>query len=719
MHVKKITIPAFVVLLLAMTVWGIVNTIGENGGSPEQAEKEEPEALSLRFGHNTPENSALHQASLRFASEVNRKSQGKVVVEVFPAQQLGNDHQMVEMARNGELDILLTPTAKMSVPVPAMQYADLPFLFPSREDVYAMLDGEPGRILLSKLREIGLMGVTFWENGFKHFTGNEAFITPQAFADKKIRVMKSRIIMDQFRAFGAEPVPIDFHATRQALKDKVVDGQENPLVAIVSMGFHEVQSDLVLSEHAYLGYVFSISEKVLNSLSQEVASMLIETAKEITPWERDETRKREQKFIQTIEQAGVKIHRLTAAQRQQFASKTSHIVKVFEDVIGSDIISKTEEMLLEKYGPDPASQEQIVIGIDADLALDGKSAGLAIKRGAELAIQEINSNGGVLGKPLVLIARNHQVTASISQNNLKDFIGRDDLVGVLGGLHGELIDDSIELIQKEKLPFLIAWAASANLVDNGYEDNYIFRLSANDSRVSSFLVKTALKESQKPALIAENSTWGRSNVEMISAILKKQGVDAPLAMVYNRGQDSFDKEIRRLLDNGSDSVILVANFREGSKIIQQLSELENHLPIISHWGILGGPFFDENRHILHKVDLRFLQTADFENNERQQAKDLINAYLAAYGKSSAKQIHAATGVAQAYDLVHLLAMAIREAGSLERSKIKAALEQLPPYEGVIKRYEPAFSKTDHEAMNESDYFMARFTTTGQVVPASR
>ncbi len=387
MHVKKITIPAFVVLLLAMTVWGIVNTIGENGGSPEQAEKEEPEALSLRFGHNTPENSALHQASLRFASEVNRKSQGKVVVEVFPAQQLGNDHQMVEMARNGELDILLTPTAKMSVPVPAMQYADLPFLFPSREDVYAMLDGEPGRILLSKLREIGLMGVTFWENGFKHFTGNEAFITPQAFADKKIRVMKSRIIMDQFRAFGAEPVPIDFHATRQALKDKVVDGQENPLVAIVSMGFHEVQSDLVLSEHAYLGYVFSISEKVLNSLSQEVASMLIETEKEITPWERDDTRKREQKFILTIEQAGVKIHRLTAAQRQQFASKTSHIVKVFEDVIGSDIISKTEEMLLEKYGPDPASQEQIVIGIDADLALDGKSAGLAIKRGAELAIQ--------------------------------------------------------------------------------------------------------------------------------------------------------------------------------------------------------------------------------------------------------------------------------------------------------------------------------------------
>lgn len=86
--------------------------------------------LLLRFGHNAPPDSAMHRASLRFTKEVERESAERVKVTVYPAQHLGNDHEMVEMARYGELDIILTPTAKMSVPVPTMQYADLPFLFP-------------------------------------------------------------------------------------------------------------------------------------------------------------------------------------------------------------------------------------------------------------------------------------------------------------------------------------------------------------------------------------------------------------------------------------------------------------------------------------------------------------------------------------------------------------------------------------------------------------
>ena len=716
MDIKKLALPLIALVLLVVVVLRIFNGNGENVVNNDSVA--EKEVVELRFGHNTPENSALHQASLRFAEEIKRKSGGQVAINVFPAQQLGNDHQMVEMARNGELDILLTPTAKMSVPVPAMQYADLPFLFPSREDVYDMLDGEPGQILLSKLREIGLVGVTFWENGFKHFTGNVPFTSPDAFNDKKIRVMKSRIIMDQFRAFGAEPVPIDFHATRDALKDKVVDGQENPLVAIVSMGFHEVQSDLVLSEHAYLGYVFSISEKVMNSLSPEVAAMLVETAREITPWERNETRKREQEYIEKVKQAGVNVHRLSEEERQQFADKTTHIVKSFEDVIGSDVISKTEEMLLEKYGPSHDSQEQVVIGIDVDLSLDGKSAGLAIKRGAELAISEINSNGGVLGKPLVLITRNHRVTPSVSQNNLKDFIARDDLVAVIGGLHGAVIIDSIKLIQQAKIPYLLSWTASMNLVENGYEDNYIFRLSANDRLVSGFLAGKALEKNRKPAVLVENSAWGRTNAERIAEVLRQRGVD-PLTMIYNRGQESFDVELQKLLDSGSDSVVMVANFREGSRIIQQIAELDRIIPIISHWGIMGGPFFEENKHILHKVDLQFFQTFGFEGNRRPQAKHLQQAYLNAYGKQSVKEIRAATGVAHSYDLVHLLAQAINEAGSFDREKIKLMLENLSTHEGVLKRYNRPFTATDHEALDESDYYMAKMTATGQIMPVGK
>ncbi len=247
---KKVLLLTVIVLILIAAALFYLYSPALPTKSKEPAEHESSIVWTLRMGHNIPVSSALHQASLRFAEQVKLKSEGAIEVEVFPEQQLGNDHQMLEMARAGKLDIILTPTAKLSISVPAMQYADLPFYFPSPEFLYQMLDGEPGKMLLEKLKRIDLIGVTFWGNGFKQFTANTPLHKPDDFSGLKIRTMKSRIIMEQFKAFGAHPIPIDFHATRQALLDKVVDGQENPLIAIVSMGFHQVQSDLTLSNHA-------------------------------------------------------------------------------------------------------------------------------------------------------------------------------------------------------------------------------------------------------------------------------------------------------------------------------------------------------------------------------------------------------------------------------------------------------------------------------------
>ena len=254
----------------------------------------------LRFGYNIPERSALHLAAIRFKEEIERQTEGRIEIQLFPNQALGNDHQMLEMARRGELDLLLIPSAKLSVALPEMQYADMPFLLPAREDMYAMLDGEPGRLLLEKMNKINMVGVTFWGNGFKHFTANQPLKKPSDFAGLKIRIMKSRLLRDQFNLMGAEAVPIDFHETRQALLDGVVDGQENPLVAIHSMGIHEAQTDLTLSEHAYLAYIFAISGKRFNQLPGHLQTLLIETARAITPWQRAETERQESEFLAEI-----------------------------------------------------------------------------------------------------------------------------------------------------------------------------------------------------------------------------------------------------------------------------------------------------------------------------------------------------------------------------------------------------------------------------------
>ena len=286
------SVAALAVLAIAAGIWYYASQT-----EPEQPNQEMIEEVKvLRFGHDFPEDGALHLAAEKFAVTVIEKSGGRLKVELFTGQKLGNAQQMIEMTRSGKLDILLSPTAKLSVLVPAMQYADLPFLFPTREDAYEMLDGIPGNMLLDQLLPMGLVGATFWENGFKHFTANKFIHSPEDFKGLNIRVMKSRIIIEQFRSMGANPIPIDFHTTYQALKDGVVDGQENPLVAIVSMKFHEVQPHLTISNHAYLSYVLCFSKDVFESLSPDLQNILMTAAREITPFERKETAKQEEKL---------------------------------------------------------------------------------------------------------------------------------------------------------------------------------------------------------------------------------------------------------------------------------------------------------------------------------------------------------------------------------------------------------------------------------------
>ncbi|MBF0157675.1 MAG: TRAP transporter substrate-binding protein, partial [Magnetococcales bacterium] len=332
---------------------------------PEAGGKAPP--VVLRFGHNMPAESALGLAAAKFAQEIEAGGEGRLRVEVLPGGRVGNDLEMIERTVNGELDILLVPTAKMSVPIPAMQYPDLPFHFASPEELFRLLDGPPGELILAKLHAIGLVGVTFWGNGFKQFTANRPIHAPEDFAGLKVRVMKSRLIMDQFASLGAVPIPIEFRETRQALADGVVEAQENPLAAIAAMGIHEVQSHLTLSDHAYLAYVLAFSEKSFARLGDAAQSRLLATARELTPWQRQETARQEERILDRIEAAGVLVNRLSEAERAKFAERLRHLPLQFEAVIGSDILSKGEEMRRARR-PSSARQEEILVGLDADFS---------------------------------------------------------------------------------------------------------------------------------------------------------------------------------------------------------------------------------------------------------------------------------------------------------------------------------------------------------------
>lgn len=686
----------------------------EESEQPSIKEEQEDVVYNLRFGYANPTDSAQHVVALKFADIVNHKSGGRVIIEVFPAQELGNDHQMIEAAMNGKLAVIIPPTAKLSILVPSLQYSDLPFLFPSREDAYELLDGEPGKMLLEQLKPHELIGATFWESGFKQFTANKAIRSPEDFMGLKIRVMKSRLIMDQFKAFGAHPIPIDFHKTYQAIKDGGVDGQENPLGSIVNMKFYEVQSHVVISNHAYLGYVFAFSKTIFESLPSDIQSILLSTAKELTLFQRKEIIEREKDFIQTIKNSGTDVYYLTNEERSRFRTATAHMIEKYRDLIGAEILDKTSLLLQKKYGT--PGEDKIIIGLDADMTLGSAPSGLSIKRGMELAIREINQQGGILGKKLDIMVRDHAGISTRGIANMKYFADVKNLAAVMGGIHSPVALSELNIIHKEKIIYLDPWAAATSIVDNGYQPNYVFRVSVRDQYAGSFLVKQALQKYKNVALLLENTGWGRSNHKAMTNALAEQKLTPVIVEWFNWGEKDMTPQLARIENSGAEVILLVSNAPEGISIIKSMAQRPKKIPVISHWGITGGYFWENTNRELEIVNLKFLQTFSFMSPKKEMTKEIIQKYYNEYDVKIPGEIIAPAGIAHAYDLIHLLAKAIKQAGSLDRSAIRDALEQIESYQGLVKNYAPPFTAKRHDALDQNDFIMARYDSHGHIVP---
>ena len=304
-------------------------------------------AAVLKFHHDLPEDSAQHVAAQEFEKLVEERTGGGVDVQIFPNNALADDVQAVQQMQLGAIEGGIIPTAKLSNFVPAMQLPDLPFLFPSAEVAHGFLDSEVGDKLLQELTPVGLKGVAFWESGFKQFTCNNSVETPGDFEGRKVRVMESPIIIEQFRALGATPVPIAFSETYTALQQGVVDCQENPLVSIVKMKFHEVQENVVLSNHAYLGYAVVFSNQWFEGLDEETQKILLDAVEEVTELQREETAKREADYIATIEASSATLSELPDESRAAFEEATRPVHERFREQIGAELLDESYKKIEE------------------------------------------------------------------------------------------------------------------------------------------------------------------------------------------------------------------------------------------------------------------------------------------------------------------------------------------------------------------------------------
>lgn len=371
-----------------------------------------------------------------------------------------------------------------------------------------------------------------------------------------------------------------------------------------------------------------------------------------------------------------------------------------------------------------ASGDPILVGLNACTTGKLGQSGQAIKRGILIAMHEINRAGGVLGRQLKLVEKDNRGMPARGVDNLVDLSRMEDLVAVVGGLNTPVALAQLKAIHKERVIYLGPWAAGTPIVDNGHKPNFVFRVSARDEYAGGFLVRKALERGlDKPGLLLWRTGWGRSNHKAMTAAMARYNMEPAGVEWFNTSQRSMADEIDRLVRAGANAIILVANAPEGLTAIRNMAALPDakRVPIISHWGITGAEIVQKDPQAFKDVDLTFLQTYSFlEPHSPDIARRVATAYCKHFGACGpVTEIFSPVGTAHAYDLIHLLKRAIEAAGSTERGAVRNALERLDRYDGLVRTYNPPFTPTRHDALDESDFRLSRYDEQGAIIPVGK
>ena len=218
--------------------------------------------LTIRFSHVVADDTPKGLAVERFKALVHARSAGRIQVVVYPNGRLYGDHDEVQALQLGAVEMLAPSLSKFGrIGFPEFELFDLPYLFDDVNNVRRITQGALGERMLARLLRHRLVGLGFMDNGFKHMSANRQLLEPAHFAGLRMRVQASRVIAAQMRALGARPVTLAFSETRRALATGVVDGTENPTSNFWTQGMHEVQTDLSLTQHGYLGYAVVANQR--------------------------------------------------------------------------------------------------------------------------------------------------------------------------------------------------------------------------------------------------------------------------------------------------------------------------------------------------------------------------------------------------------------------------------------------------------------------------
>jgi branched-chain amino acid transport system substrate-binding protein len=361
------------------------------------------------------------------------------------------------------------------------------------------------------------------------------------------------------------------------------------------------------------------------------------------------------------------------------------------------------------------------IGFDDAYSLKTNTSAMSIEWGIQAAMEEINAKGGVLnGRPLKLMTTDNKGITARGKDNFVQLAGTKDLVAVLTGKYSPITVEMLPDAHRLNVPLISVWGSADPITDHEHKPSYSFRVSLKDDwGVEAMMRRLSSRYKVRQACaILPNTAWGRSAENVIQDKSGPSAIQFPVVRWYNWGDASFEGHYKACLKARAQGLLFVGNEKEGAILIKEIAAQPQsmRLPVVAHWGAVGGTLHELAHEELPMVRIDFIQTFTFIKNKRHRAVYLADWILKNTDVESTVDIPSPVGAAHAYDTVHLLAKAIDIAQTTSPKKIRDTLEKLPAFNGAVRNYSRPFTQDRHDALDKSQVLFVKLTPSGHLIP---
>lgn len=303
--------------------------------------------FTIKVGLVTPEQDIATKSMRHFEAEIERLSNGRVQVDLFPGGALGGSADIFNGVQDGSIEMCVNIYPPFAQFTDAFLLYNLPYLFKDRETALEFLDGDIAKEIATSIEDKGFKQLAVFDGGFRNISNNTKPIhLPEDLIGLKIRTLNNPVQIDYFKTYGANPTPLPYGDIYVGLQTKTIDGQENSFSNIASMKFNEVQTYITDTQHAFDPVGMFINTTVFNSYPEDIQNLIMEAAISTQTFNRELAIQLEEEAISTIETTS-EITYLTKDERQQFIKLSSTTYKNFEEQIGSDLLTRALEAIQE------------------------------------------------------------------------------------------------------------------------------------------------------------------------------------------------------------------------------------------------------------------------------------------------------------------------------------------------------------------------------------